>query len=296
MRLLIACPCCHRQYDATGRPAGERFRCRCGELVTISQPQGHDAAVVRCASCGAPRREGSSQCSFCGADFTLREQDLDTICPHCLARIGDRAKFCDHCGNPLAAEPLSIEETALICPVCGAGHRLNSRLVGGSSVLECSSCTGIWVGTETFRQLIRQAGQEGQTADHRDPPPVSDHCAAVGSQTHGQHAYIPCPVCHALMIRQNFGHRSRVIVDICNPHGIWFDAEKLSCILDWVRSGGLAVANEESLAKATRDARIEERLIRERLADSPVSAHDYHERDHDVLSRAIDLLGSIFGR
>ena len=76
MRLLVACPKCHRQYEAAGRLIGKRFRCRCGEIVPISQPQGHDAAVVRCSSCGAPRSEGSAQCKFCGADFTtfLRSQ------------------------------------------------------------------------------------------------------------------------------------------------------------------------------------------------------------------------------
>ena len=185
MRLLISCPACRRQYDASERSIGSRFRCRCGTIVTIARPQGHDASVVRCASCGAPRRDETPCCVFCGADFTLREQDLDTICPHCLARISDRAKFCDHCGNPLAAEPLSITETLLACPLCDArspvgvpasacnhtikrelqrpaqagtptaGPRLQSRLVNGSAVVECPSCAGIWVGAETFRQLIR---------------------------------------------------------------------------------------------------------------------------------------------
>ncbi len=191
MRLLIACPACGRQYDASDRPVGSRFRCRCGTIVTIARPQGHDASVVRCSSCGAPRSEGSSHCQFCGADFTLREQDLDTICPHCLARISDRAKFCDHCGHPLAAEPLSIEETALLCPLCYAaahvgvhasacsdtlkrelqqpakagaptGPRLHSRLIASNSVLECSACAGIWVGAETFRQMVEAAGREAQ--------------------------------------------------------------------------------------------------------------------------------------
>ena len=192
MRLLIACPACRRQYDASDRPIGGRFRCRCGTIVTIARPQGHDATVVRCSSCGAPRSEGASHCQFCGADFTLREQDLDTICPHCLARISDRAKFCDHCGHPLAAEPLSIEETALLCPLCCAaapvgvhasacsdtlkrelqqpakagvptGPRLHSRLIASNSVLECSACAGIWVGAETFRQMVEAAGREART-------------------------------------------------------------------------------------------------------------------------------------
>jgi Zn-finger nucleic acid-binding protein len=299
MRLLIACPECKRQYDATGRPAGSRFRCRCGAIVTIARPQGHDASVIRCSSCGAPRRDGASHCQFCGADFTLREQDLDTICPHCLARIGDHAKFCDHCGHPLAAEPLSIEETTLLCPFCCAttpgkaatGPRLHSRLVSGSSVLECSSCTGIWVGAETFRQMVEAAGREAQHCDHRDPQPVPKSCTLEGAKPHG---YLPCPVCRELMVRQNFGHGSGVIVDVCKPHGIWFDAEKLTCILDWVRSGGLAAANEQREAELDRAARVEGRVKRERLKETPGLAGGSESHDSDFLG-VFSLLSSMFG-
>jgi Zn-finger nucleic acid-binding protein len=294
MRLLIACPACHRQYDASGRLVGQRFRCRCGQVVTIARPKGHDAAVVRCASCGAPRRDGAAQCNFCGADFTLRERDLDTICPHCFARIGDHAKFCDHCGNPLAAEPLDIEETPLACPACGEGRRLNSRVVDGSPVLECQSCAGIWVGTETFRQLIQQAGQEGERADHRHPPPVDARCAAGEGAAPGHHGYISCPICRALMVRQNFAHRSHVIVDVCHRHGIWFDADKLSCILDWVRGGGLAAANEDRIAEAAREASLQSRLVQEELRSPLTLAENPSGMEHSAIGWAIATLGSIF--
>ena len=104
MRLLIACPKCGRQYDATGKRPGSRFRCHCGEVVTIAAPKGHDAKVVRCSACGAPQEEGSTHCRFCGADFTLHDRDLDTVCPHCMARISDRDKFCHFCGARIAPE------------------------------------------------------------------------------------------------------------------------------------------------------------------------------------------------
>ena len=52
MRLLVACPECPRQYDASRRHIGSRFRCHCGALVEVRQPQGHDARVVRCSSSG----------------------------------------------------------------------------------------------------------------------------------------------------------------------------------------------------------------------------------------------------
>ncbi len=256
MRLLVACPKCHRQYEATGRPIGKRFRCRCGEVVTISQPQGHDAAVVRCSSCGAPRSEGSAQCKFCGADFTTREQDLDTICPHCFARISDHAKFCDHCGTALAAEPLSIEETKLICPSCQGTHRLHNRLIEGCSISECSTCTGMWLGHATFAELVAHAAAEATYSDERAGP----RAAPPVTPPHPHPAYMPCPVCAALMVRHNYAHRSGVMIHVCKPHGCWFDADELPRILAWIRAGGLAAANEERQAKAARDADLAQRM------------------------------------
>ena len=94
MRLIVACEQCRQQYDASGLTVGAKFRCGCGGVVTVAEPQGHDAAVVRCSSCGAPRDEGASACSHCQSDFTIHETDLHAVCPQCLARISQRAKFC----------------------------------------------------------------------------------------------------------------------------------------------------------------------------------------------------------
>jgi len=93
VRLLVACPKCRRQYDASGWAVGSRFRCHCGDVVKVREPKRHDAAVVRCSSCGAPREERDAACRFCGADFTLHERDLHTVCPGCFARVSDSARF-----------------------------------------------------------------------------------------------------------------------------------------------------------------------------------------------------------
>src|SRR5260221_12423466 len=70
MRLLVACPKCNRQYDASALAIGKRFRCHCGTVLSVQEPRGHDAAVVCCAYCGAPRADGAPTCAYCGADFT----------------------------------------------------------------------------------------------------------------------------------------------------------------------------------------------------------------------------------
>ncbi|MCD4728273.1 MAG: zf-TFIIB domain-containing protein, partial [Pirellulales bacterium] len=156
MRLLIACPQCHRQFDAGARPIGSRFRCHCGSVVTVRRPHGHNATVVRCSSCGAPRQQGSMACSHCGSDFTLHERDLDTICPECFARISNRAKFCHHCGLVLRPEALAGEKTELTCPICGKMSRLSSRQVGDVALMECGCCAGFWLGANILEHLVKK--------------------------------------------------------------------------------------------------------------------------------------------
>jgi Zn-finger nucleic acid-binding protein len=260
MRLLVACAKCQRQYDATDRAVGSRFRCRCGEVLTVNQPEGHDAAVVRCASCGAPRREGSQRCEFCNADFTLREQDLDTICPNCFARVSDHARFCDHCGKPLSAEPLSVADTRLVCPACRGDRSLFSRAIGGFGLLECHVCAGMWIENAIFPRLIDHARQKNPTGDEWLRTCFERKQSPTNTTENSSHGYLPCPVCKGLMLRQNYQHRSRVVIDVCKRHGVWFDADKLSRLLEWVHCGGLESAQIERDQAVAQTARIESAL------------------------------------
>ena len=261
MRLIVACGECQRQYDASGREIGSRFRCHCGKVVTVEQPKGHDAAVVRCSSCGAPREEGSQKCTFCGADFTLHERDLDTVCPECLSRISRRAKFCHHCGTALVPEELAGDETGLTCPACSGERRLTNRQIGDVAVLECGQCAGLWLGTEPFKRLTQRAAKEAIDFQHflaadRPRPAESEQSEP---QAGGGWRYRKCPLCEKMMHRRNYGHHSGVIIDACKDHGIWFDADELPRILAWIRSGREAEAKKRRADKTARDERIERR-------------------------------------
>lgn len=243
MRILVACTECHRQYDATGRKIGSRFRCHCGDAVTVEQPRGHDARVVRCSSCGAARQQGTEQCGFCHSDFTLHEQDRDTVCPGCLTRVSDAARYCHHCGIHLIAEQVVGEVSDLPCPACQNGAHLHSRRLGQLSlaVMECDRCAGLWLGREVFAELTRKAAAIGSKSDplllqllqsrSQRPPPQA-------SSSSGNSYYRPCPVCRDMMPRRNYGRRSGVIIDLCKEHGVWFDADELPRILTWIRAGG----------------------------------------------------------
>ncbi len=237
MRLLVLCPHCRRQFDASGREVGSFFPCPCGTMVEVRQPESHEASVVRCASCGAPRLEGARQCSFCGSDFTLREQDLDTVCPNCLARVSDQAQFCHHCGTSLVPEEVIGEATTLECPACRQQRTLTSRRMGSVAVLECGRCAGLWIGSQTFRHLTEQVARE---AENQDEHFARHWDASAGARPSEPARYRPCVVCHQLMNRRNYGYASGAIVDYCKDHGIWFDADELPRILEFIRAGGLA--------------------------------------------------------
>ncbi len=256
MRLLVACPQCKRQFDVGSRPVGSRFRCYCGATVTVQQPQGHDAAVVRCSSCGAPRAEGATACKYCGADFTIHEQDLDTVCPQCFACVSDRAKFCHHCGVALRPETLAGEKTELSCPACGKASSLSHRQVGGVSLMECQRCAGFWLAANVLEDLVDKASHGVAVGDFRlRAPPATAEGGVVAAQTGPR--YRQCPVCGAMMNRVNYARRSGVIIDVCQKHGVWFDADELSRILVWVREGGKAEADRQMAHDAAHQERLD---------------------------------------
>jgi Zn-finger nucleic acid-binding protein len=257
VRKLLSCPVCHRQFDATRLAVGSRFRCRCGAAIAVPEIAPHDAAVVRCASCGAAREEGSKACGYCGSDFTIHEQDLETICPSCLARISNAARFCHDCGTSIAPEEVAADPTDRVCPACRDGRKLNSRALGDArfTVLECSVCAGLWLGAEVFRALEERARQAA--------PPVADPGALraeASSRTRvhqrGGPFYRPCPACETPMTRVNFERVSGILLDRCRDHGIWFDAAELDAVLRWIKLGGERVSemrlHQEERARASQ--------------------------------------------
>ncbi len=257
LRRLAACDRCSRQYDVSGHAVGELFHCLCGRRLAVPRSRPRDAAVVRCSACGGPRQGGARACGYCGADFTLHERDLHTLCPSCMTRISDRARYCHHCATLVAPQPLG-EVTSRPCPACGDTAVLTSRRLDEAAVavLECPRCAGLWLGRKVLGHLLAQARREA-------PPDGGLHRAPPNPGARQDPAYRPCPDCGQLMHRLNFGRRSGVIVDSCAAHGVWFDAEELARILAWVRAGG----ERETAERQREEHRLRRRL--ERLDGAP---------------------------
>lgn len=237
MRVLVECRDCKRRYNASRLKIGAKFHCQCGQVLTVNAPKGHDAAVVRCSSCGGFREDGSQRCAFCKADFTIHERDLHTVCPGCLARVSDRAKFCSRCGSALSADVLAGDVSKLMCPQCDQKVPLTNRFISEAQVsfLECRMCAGLWMESEGFAKLRRKHKALGDLDESigRVPRLKQD---LRGSENKVR--YRKCPVCHKLMNRRLYGTGSGVVLDWCREHGMWFDDGELRQILEWIRQGG----------------------------------------------------------
>jgi Zn-finger nucleic acid-binding protein/DNA-directed RNA polymerase subunit RPC12/RpoP len=281
VRVLVACHQCHRRYEAQQRKIGTKFRCHCGTVLLVKQPKGHEARVVRCSACGGARQSETRNCGFCGSDFTLHERDLNTVCPNCLARVSDKARYCTECGDWLSAETIAGDSSPMHCPACSGAEQLASRELGHEklNVLECQSCTGLWLSVETFRELRDRVARK---ALHLEDAALKQSGPKVREDQDGP-LYRPCAACKRLMSRKLYAPGSGVIIDICKDHGLWFDATELHHVLAWIAKGG----NPKDPLEAAHERNRKEKR-------KPVAFVE-EDTSNDFLDEILaGLLGSVF--
>lgn len=208
------------------------------------QPQ-----ALNCPNCGAAVASDRTQCEFC-------KSRLKTVaCPSCLGLMFLGSKFCDHCGrktNPVEVMP---DENVGDCPRCK--RPLESIRISAAQVRECGSCGGFWTDTATFESICADKEEQAAVLSFIQKQTIETRPAAAIS-------YVPCPDCKQLMNRSNFARSSGVIIDLCKQHGVWFDAEELPKIIDFIEKGGLSRAREkEKIALEEERARLrdEERKL-----------------------------------
>jgi Zn-finger nucleic acid-binding protein len=184
--------------------------------------------------------DGSHSCSFCGCDTTLKERLLSEVCPICYARMSKGARYCMECGVGIEAQLLIDLPEQGSCPRCEGD--LRHRVLGKTSLIECSLCAGMWLEQGCFDNLCQRADQQSLAlrALAKTPPPVQ-------RIEENQVRYLPCIRCQDLMVRRNFGGASGVIIDVCRSHGVWLDHNELEKILEFVRGGGLQHMRDREL-------------------------------------------------
>ncbi len=231
---LVACPNCHAQYDVSEHEAST-LSCACGTAFSATPPPAKDAAVTRCAACGALVVDDATACSYCQATVVRRPEPTGPVCPECYARNPRRARHCTACGIAFLPQPVRLRAEPLSCPVC-ADARLTARQLGGLWVEECPMCLGLWAPGDVMDRLVDRI-RERRRRDGATPVGGStrDRRAAWQAKV----AYRRCPECRGTMQRRNFAHRSGVIVDWCGSHGTWLDAHEMEDIAGFVLGGGL---------------------------------------------------------
>lgn len=126
--------------------------------------------------------------------------------------------------------------THLTCPDC----KLDLPAVESASVTahRCARCRGIWLDPASFQRLCEEESR----------PPDEDSTLAPSSRPSSRRPgpprdarirYRACPACGEVMNRSNFGRVSGVVIDVCRPHGAWFDRGELAAIRRFLREGGL---------------------------------------------------------
>lgn len=231
------------------------------------------AETLNCPMCGASVATDSSQCRYC-------EARLATVaCPSCFAMMFLGSKHCARCGAA-AEEPKVVASTDKKCPRCKGELRI--KLLGDQTLLECPDCLGLWLDVQTFEKICadweRQAavlGDASLAAPHSFPSKVS---------------YVPCPECKDLMNRANFARCSGVIVDLCKRHGIWFDCDELSRIIEFIKAGGLDEARAKEKVQLEEERRRLEQLKSEVQQRSEVSEFFDTERRKIGIASAGGLL------
>lgn len=188
---------------------------------------------------------------------------------------------CSGCGAALGLSPLGAPGD-LACPDC----KITLEVFEGQSgkLRDCHQCGGQFVDHALLQELIERRETYGAAVPRR---------AKKWNPLLGPIRYLPCPACRELMARKNFGGESGVIIDVCPPHGVWFDTGELPRILAFVESGGLARARRRELeeVRKVRSARQEAMGAPAPSAPDPGSSVTLAEHAVTLIRSIGELLG-----
>ena len=232
--------------------------------------------ALNCPNCGCAVMSDKTQCEFCNSR-------LKTVgCPECLGLMFLGAKFCSHCGSKASEISVIDDADAGECPRCK--KQLKTIGISIVTVRECTKCGGFWTSADTFEAIC--ADQESQVAV----------MSFIGSEAHpNAHpptiSYVPCPDCKSLMNRSNFARSSGVIVDMCKQHGVWFDADELAKIIDFINKGGMARSREkEKMSIADERQKLRDDQRRLEMIERRSGARFKSEEDSPILSSVLGIL------
>jgi Zn-finger nucleic acid-binding protein len=274
--MILACAACDSRYDVTGHAVGQKFRCRCGTLMTLSAPP-PEAGQLACPHCSAGVAPTDSACGHCASALLVK------ACPRCLSRVFHGHKHCPACGAELDVAAIGSELADRPCPRCS--HGLHARRVDDLVIDECAQCLGVFLDHIAIKRVILDRAQTRAEALLGALPRVEIRALTASADK----MYLPCPVCHVVMNRRLFATGSGVIIDVCRSHGSFFDAGELPQIIEFVMAGGLEKAQKRSFERMREEAHRE-------LANARDAARQAARVPHSAgLGGAHTDLGSLTG-
>ena len=213
------------------------------------------------------------------------------LCPVCLGRTFAGSTHCPSCGAELLVAARGDPEMLPVrtCPRCERSVELSPHWVADTLLEECPGCGGVWLESEAFARLLKSRDEQARLEALGPLHLTIERDAAAPASGRAAREYIPCPDCRQLMNRKNFGECSGVIVDVCRPHGIWFDDGELGRVLKFVVSGGLAEARrreKERLDLELREKRVQAAAI---PSAEPLSTDGGPGWFGDLLGGLVDL-------
>lgn len=188
--------------------------------------------ALNCPNCGAAVADNSNHCNHC------RSRLKTMSCSSCFGTIFQGNKFCPLCGEKAVRSKLADAENTGDCPRCKV--KLKIIEINEISLRECEKCEGIWSDVETFEIVCADKEQQSAVLSKLDE--ILRHRKTEKIQ------YVPCPDCKKLMNRNNFAKISGVIIDSCKEHGIWFDAEEMPKIIEFISKGGMDLSRHKEKA------------------------------------------------
>ena len=253
--MILACPACDSRYDVTGHAIGQRFRCRCGEMMTL-EAAAPVAGELACPHCGAGVADGVSACGYCAAELLMK------ACPRCLSRVFHGHKHCPECGAELTLAATGATHADRPCPRCA--RVLHARRVGDIVIDECGACLGVFLDHVAIKRVVIDRAQSRAEALLGALPRTEIKAVPAA----GQKMYLPCPMCHVVMNRKLFASGTGIIIDVCRTHGTFFDAGELPLIIDFVMNGGLERAQIKDIERMREAARRELAQARDAARDA----------------------------
>lgn len=175
----------------------------------------------------------------------------------------------------LAAVPHAPFAGTPACPRCSIPSDLSplgARPLADATIHECATCLGTFVRGPDWDLLSA------------DPSRALDVLAAPDAVGPRIFRTVRCPACARPMERVTFAAVSGVVIDVCPPHGAWFDEGALRAALAHVDGVARRAREIESARGLDRWVELQQDLLRE---EAPVV-----ERALDGAERALRARGT----